>query len=495
MENITVNDNKLFFKGAKLNLQVFHNLNLENKNLEFLHLISSVILSGNFEHLNFYNASFLGTKFSDVYFKECTLKSTDICSIWAKDCYFKKTDFTNATISDCTFINCVFDDAIFESISLTKCQFIKCTFEQFLIDDSTFSLNSYLQCHIKNTEFTESFYYQIFDNCIFENANMSPMLLGFNFGFSLQTFTQLTAGFDLIKIKEDFISQGLYINAAIFRVNEIQNYYDEALLACIAALGKMVQNDILVKGDEIEFLKNLTSYFQEHQQIAPITILRIWHLLNSYFIDNSINTSSMRAMPHIQEYINMLYFNFIDFQEQLQKLLDKIPKSTNEMAELKIIYSEKPELPLLKILNDFCTCISIDCPHPRLIRTEKGSFHEFHEIATIAIPYLQTFFSFLGVIIPIVIYKKQKKENKNKEQIKKEIADNSYEKTIIQITLPNSEVRKKTILLPNTAVTTSSTNGIISDVEKVIHSQMMTNSTDFCGYNNQNIKSITIQFY
>ena len=96
MEEIITKNNNLFFKGAKLNLQVFHNLSLTNMNLEFFHLISSVISSGYLENVCFYNASFLSTKFSEVNFKKCDLKSTDICSVWAKNCSFQNTDFSKA---------------------------------------------------------------------------------------------------------------------------------------------------------------------------------------------------------------------------------------------------------------------------------------------------------------------------------------------------------------------------------------------------------------
>lgn len=200
MKKTDVSHIDLITKGAKLNFQIYNALELENKNLEFLHLVSSAILSGYLKNICFYNASFLSTKFSKVSFMECNLQSSDLCSIWAKDCCFYNTDFSYATISDSTFVNCSFDGAIFESISLTKCQFIDCSFEQLSIDDSTFSLNVFTQCQIKNTHFTESFYYQIFNNCTFYEVKMDPALLGFNFGFSPNVLAQLVTKNDLKKV-------------------------------------------------------------------------------------------------------------------------------------------------------------------------------------------------------------------------------------------------------------------------------------------------------
>ena len=133
-------------------------------------------MSGTLCKIYFFNVSILSTQFTRVKFEDCDMKSADIGSVWASECLFVNTDFSNATFSDSTFIKCTFDECIFKSINLTRCQFIDCTFNQFLIDDSTFSLNTFTRCHIIKTEFTESFYYQIFEDCIFEKANINPYL-------------------------------------------------------------------------------------------------------------------------------------------------------------------------------------------------------------------------------------------------------------------------------------------------------------------------------
>lgn len=495
MKKTDLINNHILIKGAKLNFQVFPSLKLEDNNLEFLHLISSAVLSGHLRNVCFYNASFLSTKFSEVTFEGCDLKSSDLCSIWANSCSFLNTDFSNATISDSTFINCTFDGAIFESISLTRCQFVDCTFEQLLIDDSTFSLNTFIKCHIKRTHFTESFYFQIFDSCTFHEVKMDPTLLGFNYGFSPQILKQLATESDLKRVDSEFTNKKLYINAAILRINQVQNYYDEAMIACVAALGHMIKNDILIKADEIEFLKNLTTYFQESKQITPITILRIWQLLSNNIMNIPPNIATNKAMPLIREYANMLYFDFIDFQTKLQELLYKLPNASalNETVELKMVYTEKPQLPLLNYLIEFSSLVGPDCPMPSLIRTETGSFLEYHEIAVAILPYLQTLFGFLGVAVPIVIYKKQKDNHEEEKQVKN--TSDAKEEETVEITVTTKADSPSPILLPNISAITSSTNDITTNVIKILASQSTKSNSGFCGYNNNNIQAITIRFH
>lgn len=495
MNQVSLNYDTIFSKGAKISFQKFDSLELKDKDLEELELISSIVLSGTLCKIYFFNVSILSTQFTRVKFEDCDMKSADIGSVWASECLFVNTDFSNATFSDSTFIKCTFDECIFKSINLTRCQFIDCTFNQFLIDDSTFSLNTFTRCHIIKTEFTESFYYQIFEDCIFEKANINPYLLGFNFGISPLNFE----GTSTIKITETeamLKNCGLYINAAIFRINQLHGYYDEALIACVAALGKMIQNDILVKADEIEFLKNLSSYFQERKEIAPISMLHIWQLLNRLIIDASSSIAINKAAPYIREYANTLYFDFIDFQTNMEHAFSQYPDCSNmtDAAELVITYLQKPSIDLLHYLVEFTNLVGKNCPMPVFTHAEKGSYIEFHNIAIAIIPYVQTFFGLLGVIVPFVIYKKQKQDQQPEEQSTKSENITTSEKTEISITLKFSECKPSPILLPNTDSISPKTSTIVADVKRIIETQPQISNNGFGGYNSQNVKAITINF-
>lgn len=491
MKEIESKYDNLFVPSAKLSFQTYYNLILSNKDLTLLHLISSVVSGGYFKGTYFYNSSFLSTKFSDIVFENCNLKSTDICSIWAKDCKFKFSDFSGSTISDSTFINCTFENSSFISVSLINCQFINCVFEQMPIDDSTVVLNTFTSCQIKCTHFTESFYYQIFNNCLFYNVNMSPDLLGYNFGFTKEFLKPLIDNIDLMDLETEFINRGLFINAAILHINLVPDNYDKAIIACITAINKMLQHDILIKADEIQFLKNLTTFLEQQNRIAPISTLKIWSMLNKTIHSNYDNTSINKALPHIREYINMMYFSFQHFLETLQQKLNSLSKLQNDVvAELKIIYYEKPSTPLLTMLTEFSKTIGPNIPKPLLIKIENGSFIEFHKIAVEIIPYVQTFFSILGVFTPIAIYYEQAKQHKRE---KSEEQPENKEKKEIEIKISTS-VKPSSIILPNMNIVTQETNEVVANTIKILEKQTLVYTSGFSGYNPNNIQSITIRF-
>ena len=490
MEHIIAQYDALLIPGAKLSFQTVHNVELSSKDLTLLQLTSSSILEGRFQNTVFYNASFLSTKFSNVVFEYCNLKCTDICSIWAKDCVFNASDFSDANVSDSTFIRCTFDRTMFERISMLNCQFIDCVFEQFPISDSSLALNTFTRCIIKNTNFTESFYYQIFEDCTFRNVDMPISLLGFNFGFSEEVFKQLKNGADFSMLEDDFLKKGLLINAAILRVNQVKDYYNQAMIACAVALKKMIQSDILVKADEIRFLKEITMYLEKQGKLVPASILQIWQILSSLTEEKRQNTSAGKAFPYIQEYANTLYFSFQKFQEQLQEKLDMLPKWTNpaETAVLKIVFTVAPELSLLSLLRNMTAKLCPQSPAPELIRTEHGSFIAIHKIATIIIPYLQTLFAFLGVVSPFVVHHLENRRQTLKTEENDSQSGFQLSKTPSQITVET----KTSIALPNKAIISTSTNVVISGTVQIINEIKILDSPDFAGYNPQNIQSITV---
>ena len=498
MKEITQNYDNLFTKGAKINFQVFRQLEMSDKNLELLHLSSSTARSGKLKNICFFNASVFSTKFSDVTFAQCNLKSIDMCSVWARGCQFVDCDFSEATISDSTFIDCSFDNAIMESVSLTRCQFINCNFKNVTTGDSTIFLNTFTDCRIEGAEFKESFHYQTFENCTFNDVCIAPELLGYNFGFSPELFDTLSQKIDLDELEAGFTGNGLYVNAAILHINRFQDRYDAAMIACVVALGKMIQGDILVKADEIEFLKNLTMYLQERHQIAPISVLQIWQLLNNYLMNESSNTAANKAMPHIREFANTLYFSYMEFQKNLQDQLRQLPQtnSVTDKAELQIVYEEKPSLPLLDYLIQFSVLAGPAYPEPQLLRTEQGSFHEIHEIALSIVPYVQTFFTLLGVITPFVIYAKQKQDQAKAKQSQEEAAKHPAKagSNSTEISISVSEASQPLILLPNTEIIRPETSRIVLDVMKISSTKTLIGSADFGGYNGKNVRSITICF-
>lgn len=203
-------------------------------------------------------------------------------------------------------------------------------------------------------------------------------------------------------------------------------------------------------------------------------------------------------MPHIRAFANTLYFSYMEFQKNLQDQLRQLPQtnSVTDKAELQIVYEEKPSLPLLDYLIQFSVLAGPAYPKPQLLRTEQGSFHEIHEIALSIVPYVQTFFTLLGVITPFVIYAKQKQDQAKAKQSQEEAAKHPAKagSNSTEISISVSEASQPLILLPNTEIIRPETSRIVLDVMKISSTKTLIGSADFGGYNGKNVRSITICF-
>lgn len=496
MKEITNYQDNLFKASAKLNFYNFSELFLNTIDANSIEVTSSSINVGEFLAVNFYSSSFLSTKFIKVKFDCCNMKGSDISSVWMNDCVFYKTEFDDSTITDSVFINCTFELSSLNNIVLSNSQFINCTFKQMPIDNSTVTLNKYIKCKIQNTHFTESFYYQIFEDCLFENIELNPVLLGYNYGFSQELISQIARKNNLASVEELFINDYFLINAAILRLNQTGAYHDLAILACVTAMCQMIRQDILVKNDEIQFLKRMTEYLSQKKLISQFIKMRMWQCLTSLIDTSKKNIAMEQSLSYIQEFSNTLYFDFQNFQQELQNILNKLntaDNNANKLREVEIVYSIAPAFQLLQLMEQMRTSYCPNAEEVKLVYSKQGSFVEKLEMANSLVSYLQTFLALLGCIVPFAVYGLEKKDRRKSSGPSSSNGDKntikSTENKDSRLYIPKSQM-----IVPHMTYVDPSTSRLISDVTNIIINNSISNNSEFYGYNYKNIKSITITY-
>lgn len=496
MKEITNPQETLFKPSAKLNFYSISDLILNDVDANSIEISSSSIHGGEFYATSFYSSSLLSTKFVNIKFRYCNMKGSDISSVWIKDCVFYETNFDDSTITDSVFINCKFEKSSLNNIMLSNSQFINCNFEQLPIDDSTVTLNTFINCKIQNTHFTESFYYQMFEGCQFKNIKLDPSLLGYNYGFPLDLITQIAKHNDLASVKERFISDCFLINAAILCLNQIGSYHDFAILACVTAMCQMIRQDILVKNDEIQFLKRMTEYLSRKKLISQFIKMKMWQCLTTLINTNEKNVAMSQSLSYIQEYINTLYFDFQDFQKELQKDLDKLNHGNYSLtvnAGIEIVYEIAPAFQLIQILEQMRICYCPNAEPTKLIYSKQGSFIEKFEMAQQLLPYLQTLLSLLGCIVPFVVYGMEKKDKKN-INLSNNTSDKSEIKLDDKCKKSSFYIPTSSIIVPHSTYIEPTTSKMITEVTNIILRNGISDNSEFYGYNYKNIKSITVTF-
>lgn len=445
-----------------------------NQNAKYVDIRNSIITECTFINVIIDNCDFICNKVSDSEFHSVSFVSADIFSTWFSDCIFKEVDFTGASIEDITFVNCKFEYCIFKDVSLKKSIFNNCSLIGIKPDSSVFSLNEYNLSNFIDCAFRGSFQYQIFNACKFSDVYIASSLLQYNFGLGYCSGIkyihnkQIVIDIDCLKenLVNDCATHKLFINAVIIKYNFAEFINPELAIKSINALGKMLNNNILLSNDELTFMKQLYHYFLLNKLIAPVTIYYLFEEFKKIYATPMNNIAYLKCKDPVFMIANSLFLDFNNFCKDLIKSIKDMPHYV-EPAYVQIHYNKEPSLSLVELFNQ---CIpNVICR----IKTMQGSFIEYFEVGQNGLELLKIFIQLLGISAPIIYSEiNRKKQNNGKTEtavIHMEVKIN---------TAINNEHELSDLIQQTCQIATNSS----------------LLSIDLQGYNNNNIKDIKIEY-
>jgi hypothetical protein len=392
--------------------------------------------------------------------------------LWFSECKFDNVDFSEAGIEDITFINCQFNHCIFENVGLKNCIFSNSHFIDINPISASFTLNQYNQCVFEKCKFRSSFQYQIFNQCNFYNVEMEYSLLKYNFGIGKKEIRYVKNNImieyptQLYKLLSDeCIKQNLFLNAAFVSFNLESSMNAQLILKSIDAIEIIISKEILIRNDELLFLKNLYQFMYEEKIITPILLYQLLNKIRSFGALAQTNIAFAKSRQTLSLIYNDLYSNFFMFCDKLQQTLECLPQYETPLI-LLIDYEYEPNIPLAELLNQ---CL----PNTfKRIKGMHGSFHEVIEMLPQGLTILSIFLQMLGIGIPIIYEEIKEKRNKlNKE--------NTVDK-IVNFNIKAQNNDKNSTQLIQQMCKTIVSSGILNE--------------NLQGYNNSNIQKINIQY-
>lgn len=429
--------------------------------------INKVILS---------SSDFDSCKFEKCMFDSSPLNNTDICSTVFVDCCFNNISFQNATISDSTFINCTFDKCNLDHVTLTDTQFESCTFSNVRLRQSSSYLNEFLNVTFQNVQINGNLFYNIFSNCNFNNSKFEKTLIGYNFGFDSNAYNvfDLTSK-DFEIYRNELIDKYEFFNAAIIEFNFLNEYRELALLNCIEAIGKMINNDIVVRVEQISFLKNIYLYLVNSNKLTPITNIELIKRIETILIHKKHKTKiNLKALEQLEVFKNYCYYEYKVLLSKIDEQQKKFSIKSEDII-IKITFEKEPLYPIVGLINIVKNELGIQCEDAKRLKTEQGSFIEFISAPDNILPCLSLVVSVLGIITEIVLQKKDAKPQKTiSEKEQPQIVTNNYYTTNVNVFGTTAEGENKVaIVLP------------------IIQGNGININNNYSGYTNDNVKEIT----
>lgn len=468
LPDIIKSEQEVVFK--EINKKTFMNLKAT-----YMTIRNSIITDSAFENVIWGNCDFICNKVCNANFKKVNWGSSDIFSSWFSDCVFIDVDFTGSSIEDITFTNCSFTNCIFKDTSLKKSILNNCCFNEIRPTSTIFSLNSYNECVFTKCNFSGSFEYQLFTECVFDDTIIATSALEYNFGLGnhksiryAQNNQEVDDISDILEVLiNKCVNNKLFINAVLINYNFTNYINPELAIKSLQAIKQMLKNDILLSNDELTFIKQLYHHLYINELIAPIVLCKMFEVVKNLYINYLDNISYEKCKESLYMVANGLYFDFSNFCEKLKDSIRQIPLYT-EPAYVQIHYDKKPTVSLETLLNK--------CVPGVISRTEvrKGSFIECFEIGKNGLELLAIFLQLLGIAVPI-IYSEIKNKKKNK--------------TSSSNTSINMDIEIDTSLIH----TDREISDLIQQTSKVVTTSNLLN-VNLQGYNNDNIKDIKIEY-
>ncbi len=173
------------------------------------------------------------------------------------------------------------------------------------------------------------------------------------------------------------------------------------------------------------------------------------------------------------------------FADELTERLSCYPKNGETM--LKIIYEKEPTYRLTDIINEIDSTKEIT-----VVKTEVGSFVEWIKCVAEVLPYIDTFLALLGVVVPIVVTKVNKKKQTDNKQVPNKdcVVEINNNIDISQLS------KKQTQILPEiikNSIDPVLQNNINRTVKFVLNNNFVA-VDDKHGYTTQNLRSIEVKY-
>lgn len=95
------------------------------------------------------------------------------------------------------------------------------------------------------------------------------------------------------------------------------------MLVCLQATFKQIENNIIIRSEELRFIELLLDYFVAEDLLAPITIIQLLSLVEKILNSNINNIAKSKSTLYLNYIYNVLFKAYQQFVSYLHNTLSK----------------------------------------------------------------------------------------------------------------------------------------------------------------------------
>lgn len=462
-------------KSDTASFLIFENESINNRDWNSVTFDTCTLTASNISEVSLKNSDVVGTTIEISSLTDVDFSHSDICSTICKNTKFENVKFDVSTIKDCEFSSCEFENCSFEHVAMTYSKFEKCIFRNIKINQSSSYLNNFLNCEFVSCQFLGNFFYSLFVDCALNREFLSGKLLAHNI-FIPAVKHELS---EEVSLHQELIEKKMFINIEILKLNQSLIDPDRFIFESLIAIHKLISNSIVVRIEQIDFVRNFAETYFLKNMIRTITIVQAITIIDKIFEDTYSNENALRkSTDKLNQIKNTFFLEYIN-------RINTMPALTIDFAHTqptlyKFIFEEEPEVEISKIINKTLQKMGIEAVKATRISSEKGSFIEVVEFIKNAEPLIQIILSLTtGAVIPIVVENFKKKKDKDKPSTNNNTNYNGA--NFIVINNPSFNL-----------INISSNQDCYSAAAQVLLENDVTVNTNFKGYSRANVRSVEI---
>ncbi|MBO5947446.1 pentapeptide repeat-containing protein [bacterium] len=386
--------------------EIYTYLQITRKNLSGMDMHSISFKNCIIEETDFSKTLFANSDFDSSHIENCSFdnqsfQNSDIISCDFKKCKFVRVNFKGSTMMSNTFENCIFISCNFNHVTMSDSTFKSCVIDNMNLRQSSTSLNTFIECNWFNSQINGNFVFNLIINSSFEKTSIDPLVMSSNFGIDPKNLIELGINYDeLEKLQQNLIDNKELINAAIVELNSNNYSYEYSLVFCINVILQQIQNNIIVRSEEIRFIELVLAHSLEHDLITPITIIQLLSLIDTFKKSGIKNIAAIKSKSDINFIHNTLFKAYQNYIDELDSTISEININNADII-IKFTFKEKPTIETCALLQSLQKQLGFCTSEPIQIKTEKGSFIEWIESPDNILKCLQILLSIIGILIKV----------------------------------------------------------------------------------------------
>ena len=479
MENKTINLNDTFDLDEVVNYHEYTGVAKRANKHETTSYIGCRFITSLFLDIDMQNDDVIGCIFFNSDIKKVNFSDIDFSTNNIANSLLDSVIFDGATINCCEFGYSTIKSCSFKHISLTNTIFRNCDFYDIQLDQTTTINNQFLNCTFINCNLSSSVNYNIFNECDFRNTRVDKNVYTTNVYYSSSDNASFIpiVDYDLMCIDSELRDSQQFVPYAIYCFNERYVNLESTFLACVAAIREYWNHRLIIRVEQIDFISLLLEFAPTiDKMITAVTLYQSISILTPMINDSSSNPNIVQSI-HVA--LKRLYLTCIQHYNMKAVQDKKICSDfSNKLIKLDIVYNHKPSYELTTLLNETVAPEYRNSIYANCLLQEHACFHEIIEMVVSMLPIFNSIIALLGVMVPITVARIQA-QNKDKDEENKPQQVINYN-TINEITIQSNSYLNNNILLDS--------EGVVATLIK----NNITCQNGYCGYTNENIRSINI---